>query len=253
MKNLKSKITMKTSNKLAITALLVIFISLFIYDEMLKAEYTSGRYKDPYRNYIALNIKDFDTVNVESSSAANVKFVQGPFSVRINKDFEPFAKFKQKGSCLNISAVFGSTRIYDEHPYIIVISCPQLKSLNVGATYTFNHSKVTDTTIWTWNQKQVLVDGFKQDKLAINQDYGSQVILSNNIISSVNGVIGISKGSGSSLQIGKGNKLDSVKLNIMNRSQLEMSEAHIEKLEYHIADSAKLILNGAAGNSLKNP
>src|SRR5947209_3869211 len=76
--------TMKTSNKLILTALLLVFIFLFAYDNLLKREYLSGNYRNPYRNFIALKFKDFDTVDMTSSTAANAKFIQGPFSIKID-------------------------------------------------------------------------------------------------------------------------------------------------------------------------
>jgi len=75
---------MKTSNKLIIVVVLVILFSLVVYDLLLKAAYMSGDYKIPYKNYVSLPWKDFDIVEVNSSTAANVQFVQGPFSVKID-------------------------------------------------------------------------------------------------------------------------------------------------------------------------
>ena len=243
---------MKTSNKLIITALLLTVITLFIYDEMLKTEYVSGRFRDPYRGYVSLNFKDFDAVTINSSTVANAKIVQGPFSVRIDKNAEEFVNITQKGSRLTVSADFKSSRLYNPNPYVVIISCPQLKQLSANATYTLHNSAVTDTIVG-WQMREVLVEGFKQDSLFINQDYGSTVLIGNSHITYLSGVVGKATGSGSIIKIFKTNQLESVKLDIQNRSQLELNNAQIHKLDYHLADSAKLILNGEAGNSLKKP
>ncbi|HEY5327843.1 MAG TPA: hypothetical protein VIJ27_12640, partial [Mucilaginibacter sp.] len=111
---------MKTSNKLILTAVLLLLFALIAYNYLLKAEYVSGRYKDPYRNYITLKFKDFDTVDVNSTSAVNVKFIQGPFSVRIDTDAMDFTKIEQQGNTLKIGAAFKGDNIQNPSRYIVV-------------------------------------------------------------------------------------------------------------------------------------
>src|SRR5437764_8791518 len=94
----------KTSNKLIIIALVVTLVSLVAYDFLLKAEYRSGNYKIPFKNYVTLNWKDFDIVDINASTAANVKLVQGPFSVRVEQYAAEYVQVKQKGNRLEIDA-----------------------------------------------------------------------------------------------------------------------------------------------------
>jgi hypothetical protein len=244
---------MKTSNKLILAALLLVLISLFGYDYLLKEAYVSGKYKDPYNGFTALKFKDFDTVDLVSSTAANVKFVQGPFSVRIDTNFLNYVKVKQTGKRLQINTVFESGYLYNPKPYILVISCPKLSEVNTNATYRSNNQQVTDTIVREdWKMRQVLIDGFKQNSLAIKQDYGSTVMLANNQIHIINGLIGVSKKSGSKLIIEKSNELGDVTLNIQNKSSLVLNNTLIHNLNYHLADSAKLVLIGSAQNLIKN-
>lgn len=244
---------MKTSNKLILAALLLVLISLFGYDYLLKEVYVSGKYKDPYNGFTALKFKDFDSVDIVSSTAANVKFIQGPFSVRIDTNFLNYVKVKQTGKRLQINTVFESGYLYNPNPYIMVISCPKLFEVNTNATYRSNNQEVTDTIVREdWKMRQILIDGFKQDSLIIKQDYGSTVVLANNQIHIINGVIGVSKKSGSKLIIGKSNELGNVTLNIQNKSSLVLNDALIYNLNYHLADSAKLVLIGNAQNLIKN-
>ncbi|WP_183574936.1 DUF2807 domain-containing protein [Mucilaginibacter sp. X5P1] len=243
---------MKTSNKLIVAAMLLIFIALFIYDEMLKTEYVSGRYRDPYRNYVSLNFKDFDAIDINSSTIANAKIVQGPFSIKIDKDAKEYVNITQKGNKLTVSADFKYSFLNNANPYIVIISCPKLNQLHTSATYTLHNSAVTDTIVG-WQMREVLVDGFKLDSLLINQDYGSTILIKNSHINYLSGVVGKANGSGSVIKLFKTNQFESVKLDIQNRSQLEVNNIQIPKLDYHLADSAKLILNGEAGNYLKKP
>ena len=103
---------MKTSNKLILAALLLVLISLFGYDYLLKEAYVSGRYKDPYRDFATLKFKNFDTVDIVSSTAANVKFVQGPFSVRIDTNFLSYAKVYKLTPFSNTITCIIQTPIY---------------------------------------------------------------------------------------------------------------------------------------------
>lgn len=243
---------MKISNKLIVATLLLTIIALFIYDEMLKTEYVTGRYKDPYRNYVSLNFKDFDSLDINSSTVANAKIVQGPFGVRIDKNAEEYVNITKKGNRLIVSADFKSSSLYNPNIYVVIISCPKLSRLNTGATYTIRNSAITDTIVG-WQMREVLVDGFKQDSLLVNQNYGSTVLIRDSHINNLNGTIGKEKGSGSVIKIFKTNTIESVKLTIQNRSQMELNNILIPELDYYLADSAKLILNGTAGNSLKKP
>jgi len=244
---------MKTSNKLVIAAIILILVSLVGYDYLLKGAYVSGKYKDPYNTFISLKFKEFDTVDLVSSTAVNVKFVQGPFSVRIDSNFSEYTRIKQTGKRLHISAVFEANYMSDPNPYTMVISCPHLSVINIDATYKSNGKLVTDTTVRDdWRMRKVLIDGFKQDSLIINQDYGSTVVLANNHLQSISTTTGKSVKSGSKLVILEHNQIQKTNLDILNSSTLILGNAQIGDLNYRSADSAKLILNGKASNLLKN-
>jgi len=244
---------MKTSNKLIIVALLLVVVSLVWYDYLLKAAYESGAYRDPYHNFTSLKFKNFDTVDIVSSTATNVKFIQGPFSVRVDPNALSYTFIKQNGRRLQINAVFEYNYYSDLNPYIVVISCPKLSELNADATYRSNNKQVTDTIVREeWRMRGVLIEGFSQDSLAINQDYGSTVVMSNNNIGILKATTGQSPKSGSKLTILADNQFRSAKLNILNNSKLLLANALIGDLNYHLADSAKLIVTGKAQNLINS-
>ncbi|MDB5024174.1 MAG: hypothetical protein JWP78_1929 [Mucilaginibacter sp.] len=243
---------MKTSNQLILAALLLVLVSLIGFDYSLKKEFVSGRYKDPYRSFVALKFKNFDVVDINSSTAANVKFVQGPFSIRIDSNALEYARIKQQGKRLQIDADFKQNYRFNPNPYLLVISCPELVKVNTNAAYTASHKLIIDTIVRDeWNMRKVLIDGFTQDSLSISQDYGSTVVLANNHIRSVNAVIGKSQGSLSKIIVDKSNRFQDITLDIRNKSKLLLDNAVIGQLNYHLADSAKLILTGSAQNILK--
>jgi hypothetical protein len=223
------------------------------YDLLLKAEYMSGDYKIPYKSYITLPWKNFDIVEVNSSTAVNVQFVQGPFSVKIDDRVLEYTTIRQQGNRLLINANFENNYLWNPHPYVLLISCPKLTKVYANATYYADKHPVTDSIVReAWNMRNVLIDGFKQDSLSVEQDYGSTVMLSNNSIRSVQAVIGKSEGSGSKIILEQNNQFDNARLDIGHRSKLELENCIIHHLAYHLADSAKLIVSGSAHDLLNN-
>jgi hypothetical protein len=245
--------TMKTSNKLIAAAFLLVLVSLFVYDHLLKGEYLTKKYVNPYKSYTTLKFKNFDTVDLVSSTAANVKFIQGPFSVKIDPDALDYVRLKQYGGRLQINAGFEHNYLYNQNTYILIISCPKLAAVYASAIYTANNKQVIDTVVREdWNMRKVLISGFKEDSLLVKQDYGSTITLSNNYIHFLNAVTGIKQGSGSKIDIQNNNTFQKANLNILNRSWLLLKGGTIQNLEYHLADSAKMIISPAAQNLINN-
>ena len=244
---------MKTSSKLILVVVLVTLICLVAYNLLLKAAYLSGDYKMPYKNYVTLPWKNFDIVEVNSSTSANVKFVQGPFSVKIDGYALEYTTIRQQGNRLQITAAFENKHLWDPHPYLILISCPKLTKVYTSATYYADKHWVTDSVAREDRyMRKVLIDGFKQDSLSVEQDYGSSVILSNNSIRSIHAAIGKSEGSSSRILLEQSNQFDNASLDIGHRSKLELENCIIHHLDYHLSDNAKLIVKGNAQELLNN-
>ena len=244
---------MKTSNKLTITALLLVFISLVGYDYVLKTEYASGKYNDPYYGFVTLKYRDFDIADIVSSTASNVKFIQGPYRVRIDTNAMDYTRIQQQGKHLEINANFKGDYLNNPNPYVLVISCPKLHEVNINATYRSDNKQVTDTIVRDdWRMRRVLIEGFKQDSLRITQDYGSTIVLANNVLGQLNAVAGKSPGSGSKIIVLKENQVGDAKFDIRYKSQLLLGDATIQTLSFHLADSAKLVLSGSAQHLLNN-
>jgi hypothetical protein len=240
---------MKISNKLITAAFLLIFVSLFIYDHLLKAEYISGRYKDPYRDFVTLNNKDFEAVDVISTNAVNVKFIQGPFSVKVNVYAREFASISQQGHRLKIYSHFPHDYVQNGSAYLVIISCPKLAEVNANAIFGAGDKQIIDTVIREdWHMRQNLIEGFKEDSLSIIQNYGSGIILSNNQIRALNVIIGKGKKSRSKITILTNNHIQQADMDILNRSQFLLEGTSIHDLKYQLADSAQIIFKGTAQN-----
>lgn len=244
---------MKASSKFLLAAAFITLLSLVVYDLLLRAEYKTGNYLDPNRNFVTLNCKDFDTLDLPSTTAANVKIVQGPFSIRLDRDAADFVQLKNEGHRLQISAAFAGNYQSTANQFILIISCPRLSALITNAGYRSNNIAVTDTIVRDdWNMRQVWVEGFREDSLLISQDYGSTVVLANNHIRAISAVIGKSPRSGSNLVIQDNNEISYADLDIQNNSKLYLDNARIKNLSIRLGDKSKMIITGKAKNLLNN-
>ncbi len=246
---------MKTSSKLVFAAVILLVLALIAYDNLLKTEYLSGKYKDIYRDYKTLNFKDFDAADLPSSTASNVKFVQGPFSVRIDPEALSYTSIKQKGNRLQIESNFEGSYIYNRFNYVLIVSCPKLTEVTASAVYgKYKGTQTyTDTTVKDdWHMRQVLIEGFNEDSISVKQNYGSTVVLSNNHIRALKAVIGTSDSSGSKIIIQSSNQIKQANLAVLNRATFMLDGNAIQNLSYHLADSAKIIFTGSAQNIINN-
>jgi hypothetical protein len=243
---------MKTSNKILIVTLAVLIISLVAYDLSLKAEYLKGDYTNPYHDYNSLNYSGFDEIELNASTAANIILVQGPFKVLAHPNSEDFLHVSKQGRRLVISAAFSDhyKNIITDH--VLYISCPKLSLFKSDARYTAHDAAVTDTVVRDMRWYSSLITGFSLDSLRLQTDNASNIVLENNRIGTLNGVIGLSNGSGSALTIGSNNKFANSNLDIRNKSRLVIKGSAMPDLNYHLADSATLVVNGAAVKHLLN-
>jgi hypothetical protein len=238
---------MKTSNKLAIAAVILILAAMFFYDLKLKAAYLSGDYKNPFRDFVAMNFKNFNSIKLNASTASNIVVKQGPFSVKIEPNGNNYVKVAQTGSTLNIDVAFSGNYQNPRYDYVMVITCPNLVNFDADAKYMAGDLPVTDTLAGAdFKWRPSIIRGFTMDSLSITAKHASNIILTQNNIKSLKAVIGINDGSASDMTIGISNRFEKADLTVLNKSRLQILEASIPNLKYEMADSAKLILTGVA-------
>ncbi|SEN09227.1 hypothetical protein SAMN05192574_102428 [Mucilaginibacter gossypiicola] len=243
---------MKTSNKILLAILFTLIISNIVYALAMRKEYLTGNYKKPDFNYKVLPYRDFNEIIINPSDNANVKLVQGPFKVMVYNLRHEYLVIKQYGGKLQIDLDWGYARFNTGDKYMIIISCPDLKAVHANAFYTLNNEHYIDTVATDgWVSHHVLIDGFKQDSLTIEQQWGSKVELANNTLNYLKTVTSIGDRSLSKLTVLKTNIIQHANFDIRNRGQLILSEANIADLHYQLADSALLVINGAADKTMK--
>lgn len=237
---------MKKSTKIFAAAALVLLSSLVLHDLSLRAAYLTGDYKKPDYGFEHQNFKSFDRVELDASTAANLKIEQGPFEVSINPITSSFLKITQKGSTLHISVAFPEHYQGFNAPYAVYVRCPVLKLLKATAFYTFGGHPNTDTVARDLEFRPTLISGFKADSLRIEADYAANVRLENNQISNLNVIAGLSRHAGSGISIGTGNQIRKANFDIRNYGQLRLQATTNGISNYHIADGAHLYIDGIA-------
>lgn len=236
---------MKTSNKFLLTAILLLVISVGIYDFQLKAEYLKGDYKNPYKGFVSLNFKDFKVIELGSSTAINIMLVKGPFKVLADPDAMEFMKIEQHHDSLFIRAAFKDNFHNVRSVHMLYISCPELKAFWADAKHITAGNQIIDTIgseDFRW--RPTTISGFSGDKLNINLDHAATILLKNNRFNILNATTGISNGSASNLSIETGNQFGKTNLDIRNKSRLWIKDDSLSSITYKLSDSAKLILNG---------
>jgi len=238
---------MRTSNKLLLLTLALMIVSVVVYDFELKAAYQKGDYRDKFRNFVSLGYKNFDKIELNSSTAINVMLVKGPFKVMSDPNAMEYVTITQHGNTLTINANFKYNYQNARSDYVLYISCPQLSSLKTDARYMADETEVVDTLAGdNFNWKPTVIKGFSADSLYIQEDHASNVMLENNNIGTLHAITGISNGSASNLCIAQNNQFIKTDLDIRNKSRLWIKDKTDHDFNYRLADSAKLILNGSA-------
>jgi len=240
---------MKKSTKIFTAAVLVLLVSLAIYDFDLRAVYLKGDYKEPYYSFERRNFTSFDHIELDAATVVNLKIEQGPFDVRSNPLASGFLKIKQQNGTLYIAAEFPERYQGLNAPFAIYVRCPDLKMLKVNARYTFASHPVTDTLARDLNWKPTLITGFKTDSLRIEEDYAANVRLENNQINKLDVVVGLSRHAGSAISIGNGNNIGKASFDIRNHGQLRLQATTNGTSNYHIADGAHLYIDGIAAKA----
>ncbi|WP_448699081.1 hypothetical protein ACFGVR_19265 [Mucilaginibacter sp. AW1-3] len=245
---------MKTSNKFILSAFVIFIIVLMVYNAALKAEYQTGKYKDPLSNYTSYNINGFDKITITGASMMHVIVKQGEFSVLRNKHSQDSVKITKVGNRLLISIHFDKLPAqqpgkheaqsiwgYNE----IVISCPKLNLLETNI-YTDETSKnpigISYTPSLTeFDPNSVKVHDFKLDSLLIRQNEGI-IDLKTNTINTLKTIVN----GTSHLIIHKDNQINTANLAINYKSLLKIDQLNIGKFECTVADEARIDIPGAA-------
>jgi len=244
---------MKTSNKFVLAALVVLFVGLAFFNNALQAEYRTGAFRDPLRNFVTLPLRDFNSLHLQAANLASVQIQRGPYSVRVFKPLADVLQVKQQGESLTLGVNFPD----ESRPYLlssekpaIIITCPDLVALHTDATYAVNGKAKTDQA-QPWDGFRTIMQGFQQDSLSIQADNGSSVELRDNTLQHLRVVAGHAKGE-PIVRLHLGNHIQQARFVMGGKSKLIFDELSIPQLAYQFADSATTTLPGRSLRGLAN-
>ena len=80
--------------------------AVVIYDLQLDAAYRKGDYTKPFYDYVKMNFKGFDRIEMNASTAFNILLVPGEYKVLVNPTFLTTSISTRKGPALVVNANF---------------------------------------------------------------------------------------------------------------------------------------------------
>lgn len=242
---------MRTSIKILIATLALVIAGLLVYDTQLKAAYLKDDYKKPFGGFVPANFSNFNSIELRSGTVINLMVTKGPYKVLVAPAAGDFVKISQQGSKLIISAEFKDHYRGLADDYVVFVSCPELSSFSSNARYKAGDMTVTDTTVLNFAWKQTVINGFTNDTMRITESNASNVTIRNCRLNTLKAVVGVSNNSGADLTIGAGNSFKQTDFDIRNKSTLMLKNTAGGNINYHLADSAQLMVNGVSQPLLK--
>jgi hypothetical protein len=237
---------MKTSIKIFLGSMALLGAAVGIYDLQLDAAYRKGDFTKPFYNYVKMNFTGFDRIDMNSSTAFNILLVPGEYKVLVNPSVLDYLDIHQEGTTLVVNAHFLDHFRDAFGDYSLYVSCPTLKTFKADARYSVGKTLITDSIVrFAWYQPMV-ISGFNLDSLDIAAQNGTKLALKNDTIRKLTANLAW----GADLTLDKGNQFGGGDLEIMNGARLFVNTPGMQHLGYHLADSAKLDLNGAAAKQL---
>ncbi|GAB3576951.1 hypothetical protein [Hymenobacter daeguensis] len=237
---------MKTSNKLLVAAVALVLGTVATYDVALRAEYLTGRYKDPLQHYTRQPGAGFDAVEVPAGLYFKVKIEAGPAGVWVNKEATEYVRLRQHGRTLAVTLVNPDEEHYLNGQAAVVIHCPQLQQLTTDSPYPAARRKAHQGR----PGGEVLVRNFNQDSLRLNQRWAGTVKLESNNLRQLRAVTGATAGSTPTLEVDPDNNIQAADVAVNHQGTLSV-KALIPQLRYHASDSATVLFAGRMAQQLR--
>ncbi|WP_205504597.1 hypothetical protein [Rufibacter psychrotolerans] len=240
---------MKKSTILSGAALVFFLGTLTAFNFVLKAEYDTGHYKNPYFQFVPKKFSGFTAVEVNGASRVSVQIIQGDYQVRVHERAQEYLQIRQQGNKLliDVAQTEGDMPSYGDHT--VLISCPNLASLTTTGRYTLKGTPGIDRA-FNYMVHTVKLQGLTQDSLQIRQDHATQVELEKCSLGKLVAEVGRTPGSTSVLTLGPSNQVQSAELTVNTIATLNLHNVVIPAVHYQFSDSARVILLGSSLASL---
>ena len=239
---------MKKSNKIFLTAALLLFVYMVGYDFTLKAEYEKGTYKSPFYGMKQIKLQKFNSIDHNAANMVGLRIEQGStYGVWIDSHFIDEISISQSGQTVAIN--YTGTDMRQWYKPGIIITCPVV-------------SQVTATPLpmpkGLKNPEEFSVEGlveiagFKQIlPLSVRSDRSIDVNMAKNDLAELNASLGSTNADKAQLSIEHSNHIQAANLNLKGKARLNLINPFIVKPNYHFGDSTLVTLSGSALKLLK--
>lgn len=232
---------MKTSNKLFLTAILIIIISMVTYDFALRAEYKKGTYKSRFYGFEKTTA--FNGFNKIDNRAANL------ISIKVEKGNEPGIwvksvwkdrfKISRKGTTLVVEVENKESTRVSSYDNSITIICPFIDRITTAPYLGKSGQNLIHS------RGKTTVSGFTLDKLSLEISKGVELFLERNKIAGLQALVGDQMSDNASLVISSSNQIGNATIDVPGKNHLEIENSVIAKQNFTIADSATIAFSGS--------
>lgn len=247
---------MKTSNKLFITALLVMLISIVFANVQLKSTYLRmkklgpEKYKAEHRfdNFEKVKVSRFTEIDFKAANVVSINIEYGDeAAVWMNKWNKDKFHVHQEGNKLVVDLSEAAKKEqYSSHQSKITIILPKLSK------FTTNHVAIkTKEEEYRYKEFETWVTGFSQESLELNLNPLSKVKLQNNRLKRLNAMVGKSDAASCILSVESDNKIETLKLAVFGKSKVEILAPEIGTINHQLSDDAVVTFRGNVLPKLK--
>lgn len=235
---------MKTSNKIFLAAILLLFAYLVGYDFTLKAEYEKGTYKSRFYGMTEVKLSNFNVINHKAGNMVGLRVEQGKaYGVWVEQYFKDRITISQSGQTLTIKYTGKDVRQWSDRTGII-ITCPVISQITATP---FAMPKDFEEEDEFSTRGIVEVAGFRQTlPLTIKSDKTISFDLAKNTLAQLDANFGTTPKDRPHLTINKNNKIESANLNLKGSTQLSLYGPAVAKPNYHFGDSIMVTLSGSS-------
>jgi hypothetical protein len=231
---------MKTSTKLIVLALVILFGTTTAYDLALQKEYKNGSYKNPLKDFSMTNYKDFSEVELVNVSGLSVEISQSDsFLVASHENIKGLVHIMRQGPKLVVT--FDTVRKgYLSYFKAIVIKCPKIGKLDSKSEFTGSFT--------SQSLGEITFKGFQGDTLRVKMDQANTLKFGDNKFN----YLQVKMNNKSKLSIDKSNQINVADLDIKDKATLTLADIFIDQLKLKVSDSVSLNLSGKSLKLFKN-
>lgn len=239
---------MKTSNKLLLTTILIIIVSMVTYDFALRAEYKKGEYKNRFYGMQKVSaLTGYTAIDNRAANFAAVDIEQGKNQeIWTRPNWKDDYKIYKSGTTLVIEVIPEKVKnIKPYHQINITVICPLIEKITTKR-YTIPKSSENDYD----SDGTTTLKGFDLQNLSLNIGKSSNIILEKNKIEHLQAKIGANLSQNSNLTIRSNNQINLATINVFGKNGLHIDNPIIGKKQFTISDSATISLSGSIHNQI---